>query len=272
MKDYFRKDFAMQVSLGFFVLISIWWVILFLSGVKEGFENYLFGASYGLICIWGGLTGLFVVAPKWGGFKSLMGQAISVLSLGLLTQEFGQLVFSYYNIFLDVPVPYPSVADVGFFGTIPFYIYGIFLISKLAGVRFSLKKFRNQILALIIPTGMLVITYTIFLRGYEFDFSNPLKIFLDFGYPFGEAIYISIAILAYGLTRNFLGGLMRSKILFLIAAFVLQYVAEFNFLWQSNNNTWLNGGYGDYLYFLAYFTMTIGIIQLRSVADELRGG
>lgn len=272
MKNYLKKDLLMQISLGFFMLISLWWLILFFSGIKEGFENYLFGASYGLICIWGGLIGLFVVAPKWGGFKSLMGMAINVLSLGLLTQEFGQLVFSYYNIFLKVPVPYPSIADIGFFGTIPFYIYGIFLIAKLAGVKFSLRRMRNQILLLAIPLVMLIITYSIFLRDYEFDFSNPLKVFLDFGYPFGEAIYISIAVLAYSLTRNLLGGLMRGKILLLIAAFVLQYIAEFNFLWQSYNLTWLNGGYGDYLYFLAYFTMTVGIIHLRSVANELKEG
>lgn len=272
MRDYLQKDFLLQISLGFFIIISVWWVILFLSGVKEGNANYLFGASYGLICILGGLAGLFIVAPRWGGFGSLMGQAIVVLSLGLLTQEFGQLVFSYYNIFLKVPVPYPSIADFGFFGTIPFYIYGIFLISKLAGVKFSLKKFQYQILALVIPLGMLVGTYAVFLRGYEFDFNDPIKIFLDFGYPFGEAVYISIAILAFSLTRNVLGGLMKGKIMLLIIAFVLQYVAEFNFLWQSYNETWLNGGYGDYLYFLAYFTMTVGIIQLKSVADDLKKG
>lgn len=269
MSDLIKRDTFIQASFIFFVLITIWWIVLFVSGIKESLPNYLFGASYGLICIWGGLIGLLYVSPKWGGFSSLMGRAIGVLSLGLLTQEFGQLVFSYYNIFLQEPVPYPSIADVGFFGTIPFYIYGIFLIAKLAGVRFSLKKLRNQILALLIPAGMLFVTYAIFLKDYEFDWSSPLKIFLDFGYPFGEAIYISIAILAYGLTRSILGGLMRGKILLLIAAFVMQYIAEFNFLWQSYNEAWLNGGYGDYLYFLAYFIMTIGIIQLKSVADSL---
>lgn len=269
MTGLIKKDIFVQASFVFFVLITVWWIFLFLSGAKESSANYFFGATYGFICIWGGLIGLLFVAPKWGGFESVIGRAISVLSLGLLMQEFGQLVFSYYNIFLQIPVPYPSIADIGFFGTIPFYIYGIYLIAKMSGAKFSLKKMKNQFLALLIPVVMLLITYAIFLRDYEFDFSDPLKIFLDFGYPFGEAIYISIAILAYGLTRNLLGGLMRGKILLIIVAFVLQYIAEFNFLWQSYNQTWLNGGYGDYLYFLAYFTMAIGIIQLKSVADGL---
>ncbi len=108
-----------------------------------------------------------------------------------------------------------------------------------------------------------------FLRGDEFDFSDPLQVVLDFGYPLGEAIYISIAMLTYSLSRDILGGVMRSKILFLIVAFVMQYIAEFNFLVQSSNGTWVNGGYGDYLYFLAYFTMALGLIQLKNVFSKL---
>lgn len=270
MTELVKKDFFVQISFVFFAFITLWWLFLFFSGTQETDAHYFFGATYGLICLWGGVIGLLYVAPKWGGFQSIMGRAISVLSLGLLMQEFGQVVFSYYNIFLHTPVPYPSLADVGFFGTIPFYIYGIYLVAKMSGTKFSLNKMRNQLLVLIVPLVMLVITYAIFLRDYEFDFSDPVKVFLDFGYPFGEAIYISIALLAYGLTRNILGGVMRSKIVLIIAAFVLQYVAEFNFLWQSYNETWLNGGYGDYLYFLAYFVMAIAIIQLKSVVDNLK--
>lgn len=108
-----------------------------------------------------------------------------------------------------------------------------------------------------------------FLRDYEFDFSDPLRVFLDFGYPFGEAIYISIAILTYTLSRKLLGGVMKSRILLIIFAFVVQYIAESNFLYQTLQETWVNGGYGDYIYFLAYFIMTLGLIQLKTVLDKL---
>lgn len=262
------KEWSAKAAMLFFVLISIWWVTLFISGAKETFQNYLFGASYGLICLWGGLWGL-IISKKWGGFSSAIGKAVIFLSLGLLAQEFGQLVFSYYNIFLKVEIPYPSLADVGFFGSIPLYAIGMVQLAKAAGSKFSLNTVISKLQIVAIPGLLLVISYLFFLRGYEFDFSNPLKVFLDFGYPFGEAIYISVAILTYTLSRKILGGVMRSRILLLIGAFSIQYLADFNFLYQNSKGTWINGGYGDYIYFLAYFVMTLGLIQLKTVLDKL---
>lgn len=261
-------EWSAKVAIAFFVLITIWWVILFLSGVQETSQNYLFGATYGLISLWGGVWGL-IISKRWGGFASTIGKAIIFLSLGLLAQEFGQLVFSYYIIFLNVEIPYPSLADVGFFGSIPFYIIGMAYIAKAAGAKFSLNTVFNKLQVVAVPLIILVISYLLFLKDYEFDFSNPLQIFLDFGYPFGEALYISVAILAYTLSRKLLGGLMKSRILLLIGAFAMQYLADFNFLYQNSQGTWINGGYGDYIYFLAYFIMTLGLIQLKTVLNKL---
>ncbi len=262
------KEGLNKTAIAFFVLITIWWVILFISGAKETFQNYLFGATYGLICLWGGLWGL-IISKKWGGFNSAIGKAIIFLSLGLLAQEFGQLIFSYYNIFLKIEIPYPSLADVGFFGSIPLYIIGMAYLAHAAGSKFSLNTITSKLQIVVVPTCILIVSYLLFLRSYEFNFSNPLQIFLDFGYPFGEAFYISVAILAYFLSRKLLGGLMKSRIILLIIAFVVQYLADFNFLYQNSQGTWINGGYGDYIYFLAYFIMTLGLIQLKTVLDRL---
>lgn len=268
MFETLHKEWEAKVSLVFVMVVTLWWIWLFASGVKESSQNYYFGATYGLICLFGGIIGL-TISAKWGGLSSIIGRAIICLSLGLLTQEFGQLIFSYYNIFLHVEIPYPSLADVGFFGTIPFYIYGISLLAKAAGSKFSLKIVTNQIQVIILPIILLTVSYLVFLRNYEFDWTNPVRIFLDFGYPLGEALYISIAILTYSLSRNLLGGIMKGRILFLVFAFVLQYLAEFNFLYQNSNGTWVNGGYGDYLYFVAYTTMVFGLIRLKSVFHKM---
>lgn len=268
MIETIKKEWSAKLAVLFFAFITVWWLFIFLSGFKETPQNYNFAATYGLICILGGAYGI-LYAQKWGGFSSVIGRAMIVLSLGLFFQEFGQIVFSTYNIFLNVEVPYPSLADVGFFGSIPFYIWGAILLAKAAGSKFSLKTFSYQLQAFVIPTIMLVLSYFFFLKGYEVDWADPLKVFLDFGYPLGETIYISVAILAYSLSRGMLGGVMRSKILFLIGAFIIQYIADFNFLFQSSRGTWVNGSYGDYLYFLAYFTMTLGLIQLKNVLNKL---
>ncbi len=268
MVEITKKEFVAKIAVSFFVLMTIWWVWIFTSGARETQQNYLFGALYGLMALWGGAWGI-VIARKWGSFSSTIGTSIIVLSLGLLAQEFGQLVFSYYNIFLGIEIPYPSIADAGFFGSILLYIYGIFLLARASGIKFSLNTLVNQVQVVLIPLVILALSYSMFIRGYELDYSDPLRIFFDFGYPLGEAAYISLAILTYSLSRNLLGGIMRNKILFIVVAFIMQYIAEFNFLFQSSRGTWINGGYGDYLYLFAYFVMTLGLIRFKTTADDL---
>lgn len=269
MREVIKKDWPLIIAISFFSVITVWWIILQLSGVKEQFQNYLFGGTYGLIAVYGGILGIFI-AQKWGGFKSSLGRFVYFIAFGLFVEEFGQLAFTSYNLFLKIQVPYPSIADIGFFGLIPFYILAVISLAHTVGLKFSLKSIGAKLQLVFIPVIMLVATYALFLQDYTLDFSNPIKILLDFGYPLGHAIYISITILILSLSRKYLGGIMRNTIFFFLFAFLLQYVAEFNFLFQSSRGTWANAGYGDYLYFLAYSFMTLAIIQLNYILIKIK--
>ena len=263
-KHFIKQDKTAQILFVLFFLLTAWWVELQIIG--HGDENIqkdlLWGVSYQIIAFIGGIAGL-ILSKSWGSVKSVMGRATLCFALGLLFQTFGQSVFSYYNLALKIEVPYPSIADIGFFGSIPLYIYGIILLAKLSGVAVSLKSFLNKIQAILIPLVMLIFSYFFFLRDYQFDWSNPLKIFLDFGYPLGQAIYVSIAILTYVLSKGVLGGVMKPKILFLVFALIIQYLADYNFLLQAANSTWQNGGYGDLIYLIAYLLMALSLLQLK---------
>lgn len=268
MLQTIKKNWAAQVAVVFFVLFTLWWVFLKLTTEPESLHNQLFAAVYGVMALWGAIWGVNI-SLKWGGFKSVMGKLILMFALGLFAQEFGQLTYSYYIYFARVEVPYPSIGDLGFFGYMPLYLYGILLLGRAAGIKVSLRSFKSQIQAVFIPLAMLVFSYILFLQKYEFDWSNPLIIFLDFSYPLGQAFNVSMAILVYSLSRKILGGIMRSRILFILIAFVAQYLADFTFLYQANRGTWYAGGINDYMYFVSYFLMTLALIQLKTTADAL---
>lgn len=255
-----------KISAALFIIFALWWAVLyFLFEAHLTQQNLYWAAVYQLIAWWGGIYGL-MSARIWGGPKSLMGRGILFFSIGLLLQAFGQSTFSYYTTLLSVDIPYPSIADIGYFGSIFFYIFGIASIAKISGVGVRLKGLGGKAFAALIPVALLIFSYTIFLNGYQFDWSNPLKVFLDFGYPLGEALYVALAILALVLSRNILGGIMKTPLTFLMLALVIQYFADFNFLYQVANETWVNGGYGDFLYTLAYFLMAI---SLAKIADTI---
>lgn len=258
----YRLSLPEKISVALFVIFSVWWVVLyFVFSAELAQQDLYWAAVYQLLAWWGGIYGL-ISARMWGSFKSLMGRGIIFFSIGLLLQAFGQVTFSYYTTLLHIDIPYPSIADVGYFGSILFYVLGIASVAKISGVGVRLKETKAQLLALIVSLALLVFSYTLFLRGYEFDWSSPLKIFLDFGYPLGEALYVAIALLALILSRNILGGVMKTPLTFLITALIVQYFADFNFLYQAYNNTWINGGYGDFLYTLAYFLMAVSLAKI----------
>lgn len=258
------KDTRARILFIYYIALLIWWVYIFLTGQRDGFQNYLFGVAYAIIAIIGGLNGIFV-SRHWGAWRSTMGRGIVFLSAGLLAFAFGQLTWSYYNIVLQVEVPYPSVADMGYVGTIPLYFLGMMFFSKAAGARFALRTWTGKLQTILIPLIVLLFSYWIFLRDYEFDFGRPVKIFIDFGYPLGQALTISIGILAFTLSRNFLGGLMKSKIRLLIFALAFQYLTDFSFLFQASRGEYFNGGFIDLMYATSFLIMSLSLISFSYI-------
>jgi hypothetical protein len=261
MLSIFWKDKKATIALLLFIAFSSWWGYIRLADVTSEDQLNFFAGTYGVLAVLGGISGI-VISRKWGGFKSVIGRAILMFSLGLLAQEFGQLVYAYYVIVSKIEIPYPSIGDIGYFGSIPLYIYGAWLLAQASASKISLRSMVNKVQAVVIPVILLAVSYTLFLKGYDATEVGTLTKLLDFGYPLGQAIYISIAILAFLLSRKLLGGLMRNKILLILFALCAQYVADFNFLYQNSHETWVTGGYGDYLYIVAYFLMAVGLINL----------
>jgi hypothetical protein len=264
-----RREWQAKVAIGIFIFFSVWWLILQYPQTKTESLNSAFGATYGIIALWGAICGL-IISRLWGGAKSIMGKAIIVFSLGLLLQEFGQLSYFYYFFIKHVDVPYPSLGDIGYFGSVLMYIYGAVLLANAAGVHFTLRSIGKKIQAIAIPVIMLLVGYYLFLKGYQFDWGNPIKVFLDFGYPLGQAVYVSIAVLTYLLAGGILGGIMRSKVLWILFALIAQFAADYTFLYQTNNGTWTAGQINDYMYLFAYFIMALALIQLRGVLREFK--
>lgn len=254
-------NFFSRLILVLYTLLLFFWVWINLNGFKEGLVNNIFGFSYPIISLLGGLYGIFIVSKGWGGIKSVVGRSITFLSLGLFGEVLGQWVWSYYVLFRGLEIPYPSLADIGYFSIIPFYGYAMFNLARASGVKVNLKNYRGRIQAFLIPFLMVGIAYFLFLRNIEVDFSSPLKTFLDFGYPGFEAIAVSIGILTLSLSHGILGGRMKKKVLFLIFALICQYLTDYAFLYTVGTGTYFNGGIVDLMYATSLTIMVLGIIQ-----------
>lgn len=252
-----------------FLGLTAWW-LSFQSVVEDqGLSPQWFAGTYGFVALFGAIVG-FMAARKWGGFKTVLGKALTFFSLGLLAQEAGQLIYQYYIYGQKIDIPYPSWGDVAYFGSVLLYIVAAYFLTKVSGVKFSLKHTKYKAVAVIVPAILLAVSYGILLKGHEYDTSNPMTVLLDFGYPMGQALYISIGITAYLLSRRLLGGVMKQGIVLIILALFLQYVADFNFIYQSSRETYIPGGYADYLYLVSYFAMATALIKFLAIYRGLK--
>jgi hypothetical protein len=268
MLNVIKKSNYLIISLFVFAFFILSWFYLQLY-IEEGsilFEY--FADTYWIPAVLAGIYGL-LMSRKWGGFSSLIGRAIQFFSLGLLAQSFGQITYTIYYLILEIDVPYPSIGDIGFFGSIPLYILGVWYLGRVVGIKYALKSWQNILLSLIMPLLVLTGSYYMFLSEYTIQGTPMLEVILDFGYPLGQAIYISLAILVFLLSRGVLGGIMRYRIFFILFALVIQYSADFTFLYQVNRGLWEAGRVNDFIYLMAYFVMFLALITLRGALSEI---
>ena len=262
IKKLFASRFSYYILLLYSALFS-WWIFLQIGGVGTS-KAYFFNWSYGLVGVSASIYGLYVSYKRWGGYRSLMGRALIFLSLGLFMQWLGLQVWSYYNIILKVEVPYPSLADIGYFGLVPLYSIAAYQVAVAAGLKISLRSLESKILILLIPAIALIFSYWLFLKDIGFDLNDPIKTFFDIAYPLGEIIPVSIAIVTLTLSRNILSGSMKKRVWYLAFAFSVQFFTEYLFLYRAGEGTYVNGGFTDLMYLTSYFIMALGLVYFRS--------
>jgi len=223
-----------------------WWLSFQHVVTQEGTSVQWFSSTYGVMALIGSLVGL-AAAKKWGGWKTVLGKSLTLFSLGLLAQEAGQLIYAYYIYVDKIQIPYPSWGDVAYFGSVLLYISAAWFLAKAIGTRFSLSDAKYKVVAVVVPVVLLITSYAVLLHNHQYDTSHPLTVFLDFGYPMGQAIYVSIAIVAFLLSRKSLGGVLRKGIMLILLALLIQYASDSTFIYQNSRQTYYSGGADDLL-------------------------
>ena len=57
--------------------------------------------------------------------------AWGLIGMGVAAWALGDGVWNWYELAADVPVPFPSFADVGYLGAVPFLASGLFLLARI---------------------------------------------------------------------------------------------------------------------------------------------
>jgi hypothetical protein len=248
--------------LGTFVCVILWWYSLQVTGKVNTLSNYNWNLAFNILPFAGGLFGIFR-AYKWGFLKSIFSKALFFLSLGLFSWGIGNVVWAYYNLALQVAVPYPSLADIGFAFSYPLFGIGMFYLSIATGARYGLRTLLGKLQIVLLPVIAFVVAYYFFItiarEGVLTTGEDFLKTFFDIAYPVGDVIVLSLAFLVYGLSLQFLGGRYRAPVLIILAGFVLEFIADFSFSYTTTVGYYYVGSYPDLLFTIALFVLGFGL-------------
>jgi hypothetical protein len=262
-----------KISVGFFGCIIIFWSVLFFSHTTTGFYNYLYSFLFGLIPLVGGAFAM-QGSRLWGTFKSAIGKAVFFVGLGIFLWGCGETVWSYYNFFLGVPAPYPSLADIGFAPSIFFYGLGAMYLSKATGAKFALRDMKYAKMFIILgPLFSAIFSYyllVIVARGGVLvpQGETLLKASLDILYPIGDFIGFTISIVVSGLSFKYLGGKYKIDIFSILLGLGVMFVADCVFAYTTTINTYYNADFGDLLLASGLFLLTFGVLGFYNLKNR----
>ncbi len=244
--------------------LFIFWDILYLSGEKTGFYNYLYSFLFGLIPLFGGITAI-IKSSVWGRFKSAIGKAVFFIGIGLFLWGVGETVWSYYNFFKGIAAPYPSIADLGFAPSIFFYGLGAVYLSKATGAKYGLKSKTAKAVVILAAVITSILSYYILIviaRGGILlpEGEGALKAILDIAYPFGDFLALAVAVIISGLSFKYFGGKYKIDIFSILAGLAVMFIGDSIFSYATTVGTYYNGNYGDLVLTVGLFLITFGIL------------
>ncbi len=257
---------ADKVLLSIFIVMILWLLMLQILNLKFTIYNYADQVIMGFIPSIGAIVG-FIRMQQWGGIRSKVGRSVFFISLGLLSWAIGQWIWTYYNLFLNVEVPYPSWADFGYGPTYIWWAIGIAMLANLTSVK-NYNRSLERILLLCVPITMAIIIYYIIYSGIHdgegfLNTDNPVKLFFDIYYPLSDVIIMIIIILTSSLELNHLGHRVRLPFVIIMAGLISMYVSDFTFSYTTTVGTYYIGAAADWLFAISMFLLSLGLSNLH---------
>ena len=137
----------------------VWWISFQRVLEDQGVSTQRFGSTYAVMALIGAIIG-FIASSKWGGFKTVLGKALMFFSFGLLAQDAGQIISTYYVYGKHLEsIPFPSWGDAAYFTSTLSYLCGAIFLAKAVGIKYSLKSNKYKAIAFIVPAVLLVASY-----------------------------------------------------------------------------------------------------------------
>ena len=169
----------------------------------------------------------------------------------------GETIWAYLELFRNDEVPFPSLADVGFLGLVPFAIAALLTIPT--PTRWF-GRARMVLDGLIIAASVLVVAWSLVLASVV---RNPadssLGQVIRLAYPVGDVVIVTLALLLP--SRVVRKGSQSRAIGFAVAGLVGLWVADSGFAYLTATDQYVSGRLTDTGWFVGFLLLCVAALQ-----------
>jgi len=190
----------------------------------------------------------------------------SLLGCATAFWTFAEVVWGYYALVLDVEVPVPSWADVGYLSAIPLAVAALVVHPATRGS--GTRKARWVLDGLVVATALLFLSWTLVLGPLwrSADLSTWTGI-VSLAYPFGDVVIVFFIVLAI---RGMTGG-NRLSLWCLLAGLLAMALSDSTFTYLTEVANYTSGSLIDAGWVAAYLGIALAAFSSRSGSAVVPG-
>ena len=167
----------------------------------------------------------------------------------------GEVVWCYYALIKNVPVPFPSMADVGFLSAVPLAFAG--LLRYPLGPRRPSARVQEVLGGCIIATSLLFASWAAILGPlYRSHQGGVLKQVISLAYPTSDVVMVSLVIIL--IARAGRRGRVRLELV--MAGVVAFAVSDSAFSYLTEVNSYNGGSFLDTGWVAGYLLIALGAL------------
>jgi diguanylate cyclase len=182
----------------------------------------------------------------------------TLLGCATASWTLAEVIWGYYALILDVEVPVPSWADVGYLSAIPLAIAALVVHPATRGS--GTRKARSVFDGLVIATALMFLSWTLVLGPVwrSADLSTWTGV-VTLAYPFGDVVIVFFIVLAIrGMT-----GRDRLSLWCLLAALLVMALSDSTFAYLTDVTTYTSPGLIDTGWIAAYLGIALAAFGSR---------
>jgi hypothetical protein len=167
----------------------------------------------------------------------------------------GEAIWCYYALLRNTPVPFPSLADVGFLVAVPLAFAALLVVP--GGLRSGAVRFQGLMDGCIIATSLLFASWATILGPlYRAHQGGLLKQTISLAYPMSDVVMVTLVVIL--IARG--GRPVRVQLALVMAGVLAFAVADSSFTYLTEVNSYTGGSFLDTGWVVGYLLIGLGAL------------